>query len=119
MNDPMVPFPPHSHSHAALSAIVDISADAIIALDDDFRIVRFNRGAEQIFGWPESEMIGQLLDRLLPMGVRAIHRGHVRTFAEGAKDARRMADRREIAGLRRSGEEFPAEASIARVTIGG
>ena len=119
MNDPMVPFPPHSHSHAALSAIVDISADAIIALDDDFRIVRFNRGAEQIFGWPESEMIGQLLYRLLPMGVRAIHRGHVRTFAEGAKDARRMADRREIAGLRRSGEEFPAEASIARVTIGG
>ena len=108
-----------SHSHAALSAIVDISADAIIALDDNFRIVRFNRGAEQIFGWQESEMLGQPLDRLLPMGARAIHRGHTRTFAEGATDARRMADRREIAGLRRSGEEFPAEASIARVTIAG
>ena len=108
-----------SHSHAALSAIVDISADAIIALDDNFRIVRFNRGAEQIFGWQESEMLGQPLDRLLPMGARAIHRGHTRTFAEGPTDARRMADRREIAGLRRSGEEFPAEASIARVTIAG
>ncbi len=107
------------HSHAALAAIVDIAADAIIALDNDFRIVRFNRGAEQIFGWTETEMLGQALDRLLPMGARAIHRGHVRTFAEGPSDARPMATRAEIAGLRRSGAEFPAEASIARVTIDG
>ncbi len=107
------------HSLAALAAIVDIAADAIIALDDNFRIVRFNRGAEQTFGWSESDMIGQPLDRLLPMGARAVHRGHVRTFAEGQTDARRMAERREISGLRRNGEQFPAEASIARVTIEG
>lgn len=108
-----------THSSAALAAIVDIAADAIIALDDNFRIVRFNRGAEQTFGWSEAEMLGQPLDRLLPMGTRAVHRGHVRTFAEGQLDARRMAERREISGLRRTGEQFPAEASIARVTIDG
>lgn len=119
MSETKRPFHAELHSHAALSAIVDIAADAIIALDDNFRIVRFNRGAEQSFGWTEAEMLGQPLDRLLPMGARALHRGHVRTFAEGPSDARRMADRREIAGLRRSGEEFPAEASIARVTIDG
>ncbi len=108
-----------THSHAALAAIVDIAADAIIALDDSFRIVRFNKGAEQIFGWTEDEMLGLPLDRLLPMAARAVHRGHVRTFADGGAESRRMADRREIAGLRRSGEQFPAEASIARVTIEG
>ena len=108
-----------THSHAALAAIVDIAADAIIALDDDFRIVRFNKGAEQIFGWTEVEMLTQPLDRLLPMAARAVHRGHVRTFAEGSTESRRMAERREIAGLRRNGEQFPAEASIARVTING
>ena len=91
-------------SHAALAAIVDISADAIIALDDGFRIVRFNRGAEQIFGWTEPEMLGQPLDRLLPMAVRAVHRAHMRTFAEGPIDARHMGDRREITGVRRNGE---------------
>lgn len=107
------------HSSAALAAIVDIAADAMIALDDNFRVVRFNRGAEQTFGWTEAEMLGQPLDRLLPMGARAVHRGHVRTFAEGPLESRRMADRREISGLRRSGEEFPAEASISRVTIEG
>ncbi len=110
---------PDTHSHAALAAIVDISADAIIALDDSFRIVRFNRGAEQIFHWTEAEMLGQPLDRLLPMATRAVHRGHMRTFAEGASDARTMAHRRPIAGLRKNGETFPAEASIARVTMDG
>lgn len=107
------------HSHAALAAIVDIAADAIIALDDAFHVVRFNRGAEQIFGWTESEMLGHPLDRLLPMASRAVHRGHMRTFAEGSFDARRMADRRQIAGMRKNGEQFPAEASIARVTLDG
>ena len=108
-----------THSHAALAAIVDIAADAIVALDNDFRIVRFNKGAEQIFGWTEDEMLNQPLDRLLPMAARVVHRGHVRAFAEGSVESRRMAERREIAGLRRNGEQFPAEASIARVTIDG
>ena len=108
-----------THSHAALAAIVDIAADAIIALDDNFRIVRFNKGAEQAFGWTEDEMLGQPLDRLLPMATRAVHRGHIRTFSEGGTEARRMAERREIAGLRRNGDQFPAEASIARVTMDG
>lgn len=107
------------HSHAALAAIIDIADDAIIALDDDFRIVRFNKGAEQTFGWTESEMLGQPLDRLLPMSRRAMHRGHIRTFADGDAESRRMTERREIAGLRRNGEQFPAEASIARVTMFG
>lgn len=110
---------PQKHSNTALSAIIEIAADAIIALDDGFRIVRYNRGAEAIFGWTEDEMIGQPLDRLLPMAARAAHRGHLRTFAEGPLEARRMGERRAIAGLRRSGEEFPAEASISRVTVDG
>ncbi len=110
---------PDSHSHAALAAVVNIASDAIIALDDQFRIIRFNRGAENVFGWTEAEMIGQSVDRLLPVASRAVHRGHMRTFAEGSTDARTMAHRDEISGLRRSGERFPAEASIARVDIDG
>ncbi|MDQ8173004.1 MAG: ATP-binding protein [Gemmatimonadota bacterium] len=110
---------PDTHSNAAIAAIVDIAADAIIVLNDQFRIVRFNKGAEEIFGWSEPEMLGQPLDRLLPAGIRAVHRGHVLTFAEGSTESRRMAERREIAGLRRNGEQFPSDASIARVTIDG
>ncbi len=107
------------HSQAALSAIIDIAADGVIVLDEAFRIVRFNQGAERIFQWREDEMLGEPLDRLLPMSARAMHRGHVRTFAAGEVDSRRMGERRAIAGVRRDGEEFPADASIARVTVDG
>ncbi len=107
------------HSEAALSAIIDIAADGVIALDERFRIVRYNQGAERIFQWTEKEMLGEPLDRLLPLAARAAHRGHMRGFAAGAVDARRMAERRVIAGVRRNGEEFPADASIARVTVDG
>jgi PAS domain-containing protein len=34
-----------------LAAIVSLSADAIVALDLERRIVLYNEGAETIFGW--------------------------------------------------------------------
>jgi PAS domain S-box-containing protein len=107
------------HSQAALEAIVDIAPDGVIVLDDAFRIIRYNRGAERIFGWSEADMLGEPLDRLLPLGSRAVHRSFVRAFASGAEESRRMGERRAVAGLRRSGEEFPADASISRVTLAG
>jgi PAS domain S-box-containing protein len=107
------------HSQAALEAIIDIAPDAVIVLDEAFRIVRFNRGAERIFGWQEADMLGEPLDRLLPLALRAVHRTHMRGFSSGAQDARRMGERRVVAGLRRNGEEFPADASISRVTVAG
>ena len=62
----MNPVTSPTHSLAALAAIVDIAADAIIALDDHFKIVRFNRGAEQTFGWSEaSSCLGAHLQRIL------------------------------------------------------
>lgn len=105
-------------SEAKFAGIVDISADAIISIDADQRIVHFNKGAEEIFGWKAAEMIGQGLDRLIPERFRAGHPGQIRNFAASPVAARRMGERREIAGLRRNGVEFPAEASISKISIG-
>jgi len=99
------------------AAVVAIAADAIVTVDDTYRIVLFNEGAEQIFGWTADEAIGQPLDLLLPPGVRARHQQHLAEFADGPVPARRMGSRGEIAGRRRSGEIFPAEASISRIEV--
>jgi PAS domain S-box-containing protein len=100
---------------AMLAEMVAISADAIIAVDSSQTIILFNAGAEQVFGYSAADAIGRPLDDLLPQRFRAVHREHLRRFGESHEQARRMGERRQISGLRRNGEEFPAEASIARV----
>jgi PAS domain S-box-containing protein len=102
-----------------LSGIVEIASDGIISIDEDQRITLFNRGAESIFGYAQEEVLGRPLDMLIPPRNRDAHRAHVIDFATGAVQARRMAERQAILGLRRDGEEFPAEASISRIEVDG
>ena len=106
-------------SEAKLAGIVSIAADAIVSVDDAQRITLFNQGAERIFGYAPSEVLGQHLDILIPERYRASHHRHVEGFGEGRIDARRMGDRAEIFGRRKSGELFPAEASISRIDVEG
>jgi PAS domain S-box-containing protein len=106
-------------SEAKFSGIVSIAADAIISIDQDQRVTVFNEGAEEIFGYDRREVIGSRLDRLIPERFRLVHNKHFAGFAAGAEPARTMGERLEIYGLRKNGEEFPAEASISKVTVGG
>jgi len=52
-----------SASH--LAAIVASSDDAIISTDLDGRILSWNAGAERIYGYPASEVLGQPMTILL------------------------------------------------------
>ncbi len=108
-----------SLAESQISTILTIAADAIISLDDMFRITLFNDGAAAIFGYAPGEIIGQSLDLLIPERMRAGHHAHVADFASSPVAARKMGDRREIFARRKDGSEFPAEASIAKQEIGG
>jgi PAS domain S-box-containing protein len=105
-------------SEAKFSGIVSIAADAIISVDEQQRVTVFNEGAEHIFGYSKSEVMGTALDRLIPERFRAAHMEHFARFAAGQATARSMGERRDIYGLRKSGDEFPAEASISKVAVG-
>jgi PAS domain S-box-containing protein len=106
-------------SEAKFSGIIAISADAIISIDDEQRITMFNHGAERIFGYSQAEVIGTPLDTLIPVRFRSDHRQHVERFAAGDVIARRVGGRlTTIAGLRKNGEEFPAEAAISKLQVG-
>ncbi len=102
-------------SEAKFSGILAIAADAIITVDQSQRIVHFNHGAEQMFGYKASDAIGRHLAILIPPRFRATHDAHVEAFARSPVTARRMGERREIFGLRSNGQEFPAEASISKL----
>jgi PAS domain S-box-containing protein len=103
-----------------LAGIIGIAADAIISIDDAQRIAMFNQGAETIFGWSAAEVMGKSLDILIPERFRHVHGQHVRGFASGDTAARRMGERMPaILGLRKNGEEFPAQAAISKLDSGG
>lgn len=106
---------PDRITHEILAEIVGVAADAVICMDDLQRITFFNQGAEKIFGWTPEEIIGQRIEVLIPERYRAHHEEQVAGFGRSHVKARRMGERREIAGLRKNGEEFPAEAAISQV----
>ena len=47
---------------ARLAGLVDSAMDGIITIDQNQRILLFNRAAETIFGWTGSQVLGQRLD---------------------------------------------------------
>lgn len=106
-------------SEARFAGIMSISSDAIVSVDEDQRIIFFNHGAEQIFGFTAGEAVGQPLELLIPDASRGRHAAHVRAFGVSPVAARRMGERGQISGVRKNGEVFPADASISRLEIGG
>ena len=104
-------------SEAKFAGILAIAADAIITIDNTHRILHFNRGAEEIFGYRADEAIGQPLSILLPERFRGTHDAQIRAFGETAETARRMGHRRAVAGRRKNGDEFAAEASISKLDL--
>jgi PAS domain S-box-containing protein len=99
-----------------LTGILDNADEAIISIDEKQQIQLFNQGAEKIFGYKAPEVMQKPLDILLPEAFQKIHRQHVHQFSNSTNTSRSMAERNSnVYGRRKNGEEFPAEASIAKL----
>jgi PAS domain S-box-containing protein len=111
-------------SQARLGAIVDSAMDAIITVDEEQKIVLFNRAAEQVFRVRRDDVLGSSLDRFLPARFRGAHRGHIEHFGHTGVTSRKMGDVTTLWALRadgknESGKEFPIEASISQAVEDG
>jgi PAS domain S-box-containing protein len=104
-------------SQSRLQAILDYSDQAIISTDEQQRIILFSKGAESIFGYRADEVMGELIDMLLPAKVVENHRRWISGFGASPVAARMMSEQGLIAGLRKDGSEFPAEGSISKLTL--
>jgi PAS domain S-box-containing protein len=94
-------------SERRLSNILDMAGDAIITVDENQRIVAYNRTAEQIFGYAPTEVLGQPLDKLLPAPLAHAHREYVQGFAKEDGSVRVM-------GGPRGGRTAPRRYGVSR-----
>jgi len=106
-------------SQAKLHGIVSSAMDAVISIDDQQRIVVFNRAAETVFQCSESEALGSSLDRFIPHTLREAHREQLRLFGREGVTHRSANSPAILTGLRASGEEFPLEATISQAQAEG
>jgi PAS domain S-box-containing protein len=103
---------------ALLASVISVTTDAIISIDCEQRIILFNEGAEQTFGYRRDEVLGRPIGLLLPERFRDAHGEHIRKFAASREAARRMSERQEVFALHKDGHEFPAEAAISQLKMG-
>jgi PAS domain S-box-containing protein len=101
------------------AAIVDSSADCIVAIDHEGRITEFNPMAEQTFGHRRSDVLGKLLaDVIIPHSLREKHRtGFARYLATG--DSKVLGRRLEMTAVCIDGREIPVELTITRIPQDG
>ena len=95
--------------------VLENALDAVVCVDSGGRVQIWNRQAEAIFGWSESEARGRTLDELIvPERFREGHRQGISQYL-GTRQSKMIGHRLELAALRRDGEEFPIELSISAV----
>jgi len=81
---------------------IEASPTGILMVDQDGRIVLVNAQIEKVFGYDRSELIGQPVEQLLPLGWR----GKSGVFRELPGD---VASDLELYGRKHDGTEFPIE----------
>ena len=95
---------------AALDIFADLSTLALFSQDIDGRIVGWNRGAERIFGYAESEIVGDALTSLVPPHLRADVESVEQRVAAGERVDRLVTEIR-----RKDGMQVPVALSVSPV----
>jgi PAS domain S-box-containing protein len=92
--------------------LLESAPESMVIVNAKGIIVLVNSQTERLFEFPRQELIGRLVETLIPERFRHQHSRHVTGYFSQPK-ARPMGIGLELFGLRKDGTEFPIEISLA------
>jgi PAS domain S-box-containing protein len=104
----------HIQSYWRFRDLLEAAPDAIIEVEQDGTIVLLNAAAEKVFGYPREELLGRLIDCLVPEALRHRHHEHRNEYAEHPI-TRPMGIGLELFAQRKDGTQFPVEISLSPI----
>ncbi len=98
-----------------VAQVVELAPSGMVLVDQAGTIRLVNRRIEEQFGYGRAELIGESIDRLIPLAFRGDHDAHRSQFLL-KPEARPMGKGRDLNGLRKDGTEFPVEIGLSPIT---
>jgi PAS domain S-box-containing protein len=98
-------------SEHRMEAILESANDAIVSIDDHGRVVLWNSGAAEMFGYTSADMLGEPVTAVIPARFREPHAEGIERVTSGG-ERHVIGQTVELAGLHRDGREFPIELSL-------
>jgi PAS domain S-box-containing protein len=93
--------------------IFTAAPDAIIVIDEESKILRWNPKAEEIFRWQEAEVIGKpLYDTIMPPRLRELHMRGLQNFMHSGKGPI-LNKTVEMKALTKAGAEIDIELTVS------
>lgn len=103
-------------SEAKKNAILTTAADAIVTINTQGVITDVNPACEIMFDYTSGQLVGKNVNILMPQPIRDEHDGYIKRYLE-TQIPHIIGARRELTGVRRSGETFPIELSVSEVKV--
>ncbi len=105
-------------SEAGFSVLFQHASIGIIVAGKTGRIEVVNPSAEKLFGYANSELVGQSIELLIPENLRKVHSDHRENYFQKPK-ARPMGLGMELYARKKNGVIFPVEISLGYYELSG
>ncbi len=104
------------YSEAKALAIMEGAGNAIVVIDSEGRILKYNRAAIEMFGYGVDEVVGKNVNMLMPEPYHSNHDRFLKSYLATGKN-KIIGGGREVSGRRKDGTEIPVYLSVAEVKL--
>lgn len=104
-------------STSILESILDTVPNAMVVIDEHGLITSFSAAAEELFGYRESEMLGQNVSLLMPPPHRDVHDSYLERYLK-TREKRIIGIGRSVEGQKKDGTIFPIRLEVGEARSG-